>query len=36
MMGPPPPRDGLDVRGAAAAFNAELAAQLADATAHAQ
>jgi MGT family glycosyltransferase len=36
MMGPPPPRDGLDVRAAAAAFNAELAAQLADATAHAQ
>ncbi|MFI2379110.1 nucleotide disphospho-sugar-binding domain-containing protein [Streptomyces sp. NPDC018964] len=36
MMGPPPPRAGLDVRGAAAAFNAELAAQLADATAHAQ
>ncbi|WP_250403782.1 nucleotide disphospho-sugar-binding domain-containing protein [Streptomyces cellostaticus] len=36
MMGPPPPRAGLDVRGAAAAFNAELAAQLASATAHAQ
>ncbi|MCM3920602.1 glycosyltransferase [Frankia sp. AiPs1] len=36
MMGPPPPRDGLDVRGAAAAFNAELAAQLASATARTQ
>ncbi|MEU8718677.1 nucleotide disphospho-sugar-binding domain-containing protein [Streptomyces sp. NPDC048663] len=36
MMGPPPPRAGLDVRGAAAAFNAELAAQLTGATAHAQ
>ncbi|MDX3363673.1 hypothetical protein [Streptomyces sp. ME02-6978.2a] len=36
MMGPPLPRAGLDVRGAAAAFNAELAAQLTGATAHAQ
>ncbi|MFJ8150291.1 nucleotide disphospho-sugar-binding domain-containing protein [Streptomyces sp. NPDC096048] len=36
MMGPPPSRAGLDVRRAAAAFNAELAAQLAGATADAQ
>ncbi len=36
MMGPPPPRAGHSVREAAAAFNAELAAQLAGATAHAE
>src|SRR5690606_3944208 len=36
MMGPPPPRAGHSVREAAAAFNAELAAQRAGATAHAE